>query len=157
MDLLVGSCLLTQSSFPLVFFVKTAGLDNLTELKLLSAKASPVYCIWNRDLRRNIKAKMTLDETLLAWTNSEKDWEDSLQDLFWSSGSATGQINLGGSLSNWADRVKEANSDLFYEWIFTDLLWNLSKISSSRHPRKQCVSYLLKGIRKSGSQEVYCS
>lgn len=73
MDLLIGSCLLTQSSFPLVFFVKTAGMDNLTELKLPSAKTPPVYYIWNRDLRRDIKVKMTLDKTLLACTNSEKD------------------------------------------------------------------------------------
>lgn len=53
---------------------------------------------------------MTLDKTLLAWTTSEKDWENRVQDPFWavegSVFSATSQTNLDGFLSNWADWVK---------------------------------------------------
>lgn len=55
---------------------------------------------------------MTLDKTLLAWTTSKEDWENSMQDPFWSSGR---QFFLCH------------NSDQF-RWFFEYLSW-LSKRS----------------------------
>lgn len=58
--------------------------------------------------------------------------------------SGKSQTSSDGSLGNWADWATHATPALFYEWIFTDLPWNVSKASQAdSHWNSVSGAYLL--------------